>query len=756
MIDTSDKAAAFIKNALKTAKTNEEKAKALINLFIDFNIIKNDYGDIIQKRIECKQITSIENKYYFEDLYSDKYKFFIPIVFKIPGKSSGSSILYKDSYFAMHLTIYRGKKELKVITHKTNSNSSLLPIDLIPQENIDKGSNSIKEIPYSYIFNSKTSVFAGENEMLSLICKSDNDDKTGPYMLIGNTIPESTNSNFLGGFPTEKTKIEYEIDGGKKVILSIDNKNKCLYCDSVYTKYNSLEDFNNDRWKLGKDTVTFYPQIIITTDAIYHADATNVAVTARKNTDALTLNLDPSIFNTTSGTDFIGGNALNFDLRNNNTESFEKKIKSGIAEASIFLFVLSNGSLGRCCNDGDWVRKEIEYAFELQKNIVPVNPDREFGDFPNDCPELVRKALGQHTFVEIFTGQQLKPTIETLVKQRIQPIVSPTKNGGDEVPVYIEVDMDSQIEVFDKPLCAVEAGVCKDIYMRAGMKKITAISAENPVDRIVIKPKILANEDNYIEIKLSSIKEEREKEELERKHKAEEQKRKEAEEQKRKEAEEQKRKEAEEQKRKEAEEQKRKEAERIRIEEERKKEEARKFNNHNGHEYVDLGLPSGLKWATCNVGATKPEEYGDYYAWGEIKPKQRYVGDNYTYKSNPETLPLSADAANVSWGGSWRMPTKVEQDELRNHCTWEWTTLNGEKGYKVISKKNGNSIFLPAAAYRNSSNLSGAGRFGHYWSSSLNATFNFIAYFLYFYSSNVCLYEYNDRYCGRSVRAVCE
>ena len=203
------------------------------------------------------------------------------------------------------------------------------------------------------------------------------------------------------------------------------------------------------------------------------------------------------------------------------------------------------------------------------------------------------------------------------------------------------------------------------------------------------------------------------------------------------------------------EEQKRKEAERIRIEEERKKEEARKLNNHNGHEYVDLGLPSGLKWATCNVGAIKPEEYGDYFAWGETEPKQSYNKDNYTYNSNTRTLPLSADAARVNWGGKWRMPTKTEQDELRNHCTWEWTTLNGEKGYKVISKKNGNSIFLPAAAYRNSSNLSGAGRFGHYWSSSLNATFSFLACFLYFYSSNVYLYEYN-RYYGQSVRAVCE
>ncbi len=435
------------------------------------------------------------------------------------------------------------------------------------------------------------------------------------------------------------------------------------------------------------------------------------------------------------------------DYDSANTESFEKKIKIGIAEAPIFLFVLSNGSLGRCCNDGDWVRKEIEYAFELQKNIVPVNPDREFGDFPNDCPELVRKALGQHTFVEIFTGQQLKPTIETLVKQRIQPIVSPTKNGGDEVPVYIEVDMDSQIEVFDKPLCAVEAGICKEIYMRAGMKKITAISAENPVDRIVIKPKILANEDNYIEIKLSSIKDEREKEELERKHKAEEQKR------------------------KEAEEQKRKGAERIRIEEERKKEDARNLNNHNGHEYVDLDLPSCLKWATCNVGAIKPEEYGDYFAWGETMPKQSCVGSNYKwykesffggaykltkYKDKRESLlEYTDDAARVNWGGKWRMPTKAEQDELRNHCTWEWTTLNGIEGYKVISKKNGNSIFLPAAGCRYNSYLLYVRSLGRYWSSSLSTDSSDNAFNLNFNSSNVG-WDHDIRCYGLSVRPVCE
>lgn len=254
----------------------------------------------------------------------------------------------------------------------------------------------------------------------------------------------------------------------------------------------------------------------------------------------------------------------------------------------------------------------------------------------------------------------------------------------------------------------------------------------HPIETVLLKDILLLLGKSEAEIKtiLQNIVKD---EELERKHKAEEQKR------------------------KEEEEQKSKEAERIRIEEERKKEEARKLNNHNGHEYVDLGLPSGLKWATCNVGAIKPEEYGDYYAWGEIKPKQRYDDDNYTYKSNPEILPLSADAANVNWGGKWRMPTKAEQDELRNHCTWEWTTINGKKGHKVISKKNGNSIFLPAAGFRGDSYLSGAIGYGYYWLSSLN-TYNGgsdRAYGLCFYSSDVNWSKYR-RYAGLSVRAVCE
>ena len=177
----------------------------------------------------------------------------------------------------------------------------------------------------------------------------------------------------------------------------------------------------------------------------------------------------------------------------------------------------------------------------------------------------------------------------------------------------------------------------------------------------------------------------------------------------------------------------------------------------NGYTWIDLGLPSGLKWATCNVGATAPEGYGDYFAWGETTIKSNYSNPSYTYSSNPTTLPLSADAARVNWGGSWRMPTKAEQDELRdtNNCTWTWTTQNGVKGYKVTSKKNGNSIFLPAAGYRFNSSLSLVGSYGNYWSSSLNTSYSLYAYVVGFDSDYVGRSDYYHYY-GFSVRAVCE
>ena len=171
----------------------------------------------------------------------------------------------------------------------------------------------------------------------------------------------------------------------------------------------------------------------------------------------------------------------------------------------------------------------------------------------------------------------------------------------------------------------------------------------------------------------------------------------------------------------------------------------------NGYEYVDLGL--SVKWATCNVGASKPEDYGDHFAWGETEPKTSYSESNYSYTDNPTTLPLSADAARVNWGGNWRMPTDAEMTELREQCTWIWTTQNGVNGYKVTGT-NGNSIFLPAAGYRDYSSLSLAGIDGAYRSSSLSTNYTSSAYCLLFNSSYVG-WGNSSRYYGHSVRPVC-
>ena len=192
----------------------------------------------------------------------------------------------------------------------------------------------------------------------------------------------------------------------------------------------------------------------------------------------------------------------------------------------------------------------------------------------------------------------------------------------------------------------------------------------------------------------------------------------------------------------------------------------------NGYEYVDLGLSSGLLWATMNVGADSPEDYGDYFAWGETEPKDEYNWSTYKWcegsndtqtkycthsyygtVDNKTILELSDDAANANWGGDWRMPTKAEQEELVEECTWDWTTQNGVNGYKVTSKTNGNSIFLPATGYHYFSDLYDAGSSGLYWSSSLLTGYSYDAYVLNFNSSLVDWYS-GYRYYGLSVRPV--
>ena len=181
---------------------------------------------------------------------------------------------------------------------------------------------------------------------------------------------------------------------------------------------------------------------------------------------------------------------------------------------------------------------------------------------------------------------------------------------------------------------------------------------------------------------------------------------------------------------------------------------------HNGHEYVDLGLPSGLIWATMNVGATTPEGYGDYFAWGETAPHQDkdYSESKYTYKVySIYLLPLDHDAANVNWGGNWRMPTKEEQEELINNCTWTWTQMNGVNGYEVKGT-NDNTIFLPASGTRVGTSLCNDGSYGAYWSSSIDeedADWAFDFYFSFYASDDYNVDgASNRRYEGYSVRPV--
>ena len=233
--------------------------------------------------------------------------------------------------------------------------------------------------------------------------------------------------------------------------------------------------------------------------------------------------------------------------------------------------------------------------------------------------------------------------------------------------------------------------------------------------------------------------------------------------------------------------------------EEPKKEETKKEEpitvrsvNTNGHDYVDLGLKDKkgrtIYWATCNVGASKPEDYGLYFAWGETKGYTRNTNDgrkfdwaNY-YKwmkegcsdwkkitkytradkhtdadwysegkfvgDNKTTLSLSDDAAHVNWGGDWRMPTSEELDQLKTKCKWTWD--RSKKGY-TVKGPNGNSIFLPAAGFRFDSDLYDGGSDGRYWSSSLYASDSLGAYCLNFCSG----FYYNYRFYGQSVRAVC-
>ena len=173
---------------------------------------------------------------------------------------------------------------------------------------------------------------------------------------------------------------------------------------------------------------------------------------------------------------------------------------------------------------------------------------------------------------------------------------------------------------------------------------------------------------------------------------------------------------------------------------------------------IDLGL--SVKWASHNVGANSPEEYGSYYAWGETEGKSKYTEDTYKWYSNGSYTDIGSeisgteyDVAHVKWGGNWRIPSKEEIRELVENCRCEKVTYKGVKGSKFISKKNGNSIFLPAAGARYGTKVDYSGTNGNYWSGTLYPDGSNNAYDLYCNGYHAHWNVY-DRYIGFSVRPV--
>lgn len=188
----------------------------------------------------------------------------------------------------------------------------------------------------------------------------------------------------------------------------------------------------------------------------------------------------------------------------------------------------------------------------------------------------------------------------------------------------------------------------------------------------------------------------------------------------------------------------------------------------NGHEFVDLGLPSGTLWAAQNMGASAPEQVGEYYAWGELEPKETYTWATYalcggTSKTliryngiadygtidNKVQLALDEDAACQQWGGLWRIPTSEQAQELKSYCTW---VLDSNRGGYVVTGPNGNTILMPITGYMDGSSLRGATSLSQYWTSSLCVDYptnaNSLVLETRSFDKNVL------RYCGRTIRPV--
>lgn len=178
-----------------------------------------------------------------------------------------------------------------------------------------------------------------------------------------------------------------------------------------------------------------------------------------------------------------------------------------------------------------------------------------------------------------------------------------------------------------------------------------------------------------------------------------------------------------------------------------------RYDPYNGHEYVDLGLPSGTKWATMNVGASSETNYGNYYQYGKGAAQYAETSGDSMYRGTENPLAASADTAVQVWGGSWHMPTRAQMKELTANTTYQWVTnYKGSRTNGVtFTATNGNYVFFPAAGYWRDGSKGGVGNYGYYWGSSPSGSVD--AYRLYF-ENGFKVVDDSNRSGGYAVRPV--
>ena len=401
-------------------------------------------------------------------------------------------------------------------------------------------------------------------------------------------------------------------------------------------------------------------------------------------------------------------------------DDFKRVILKAIKESKVVLFFSSEHS-----NVSDWTAKEIGVAVKYKKHIIPIMLDDS--NF-NEAVEFDLINLDYVDYSKTLTRSAMRERLFKTLRNKIGL-------GSKE---------SERLEDESKDKGAAER-------VRLGVEQ--AVAEVKRLAREVVEMERLEEERRVEEARLKAKEERMAKERAEAERLA-------------KEAAERKR--LEEAKRLE-EERRKAEQERKATEKKQKKARQETINSFEGHEYVDLGLPSGTLWATCNIGASKPEDYGDYYAWGEVRPKTEYNMKTYKYSKEEKrlfskythltkyynessVLQPSDDPATINWGDGWQMPTKKQLLELMKNTISTWETRNGVFG-RLFTATNGASLFIPAAGYRYEGGLVNAGSYGYYWSSSRHTDYPSCAWYFYIYSGNTGMSHY-DRSRGHPVRAV--